>query len=182
MKQKWVRKIRVVGATLCGLFVAGIGARDAHASPDYPPLLQSALDQEFPAVKHCAPLCTACHQTTQGGPGNLNPFGATLEGFGLVQQNDASVALSIHNLANASPIPDTDHDGTNDVDEINKGDSPSIAGPAGTGQFCPDIGYGCGARIAAPPPRERSSLIPAALLGLGLVAARRRRLSARRGR
>ena len=157
------------------------GAPGAQASPDYPVALQQALDHEYPAVKHCAPLCTACHNTTQGGPGNINPFGATLEHFGLSERNAALVPIAIHALATASPPPDTDGDNVSDVDELNAGDSPSLAGPAGTGQFCPDIAYGCGAHIAATPARDRWSLVPAALVTLGLILARRRRSSARAG-
>jgi len=152
---------------------------EAQASPDYPAALQQALDREFPAVKHCAPLCSACHNTTQGGPGNINPFGATLIRFGLEQSNAALVPLAVHALATADPIPDTDDDGSNDIDELNRGDSPSIAGPAGTSQFCPDIAYGCGARVALGPLPARMSFVAAAALGLGLLARRRRRPLAR---
>ncbi len=172
----WNRRVAI--SMVCGLALL-VSAPVAHASPDYPAALAQALDQEFPMVKHCVPLCTACHKTTLGGPGNINPFGVTLESLGLGQSNDALVPVAIHALATATPIPDTDGDGVNDVDEINQGDSPSIAGPAGTGQFCPDISYGCGAHIAAAPPRDRVSLIPAALVALGLIVARRRKATVR---
>jgi hypothetical protein len=82
------------------------------------------------------------------------------------------------------PPIDSDGDGVSDVDELNAGDSPSIAGPAGQGQFCSDLQYGCGARIAAAPPVDRLSLLSAGLVTLGLVLSRRRRskLRARRAR
>ena len=163
------------------LFAAGSLAvtRPAHASSDYPPALKAALDKAFPNVTHCVPLCTACHNTTQGGPGNINVFGAELENLGLLPGNAALVDVAIQALVAANPPPDSDGDGTSDVDELNAGDSPSIAGPAGVGQFCPDINYGCGAHIAAAPPRDRLSLIPAALVALGLIAARRRKSKSR---
>lgn len=161
-------------------FVAALGtlgvARPALASSDYPPALKAALDTEFPNFSHCVPLCTACHNTTQGGPGNINVFGATLESsnIGLIPGDASRVAVAIHNLAMASPPPDSDGDGVSDVDELNAGDSPSIAGPAGQGQFCPDIKYGCGAHIASKPAVDRLSLIPAALVMLGMIGLRRR--------
>ncbi len=173
-------------ALLVGLSSLGL-ARTAQASPDFPPYLKEALDKEFPSVVHCVPLCTACHNTTEGGPGNLNVFGVTLEGSGIgLQPGDADpahdlalVESAIHNLALAMPPPDSDHDGISDVTELNDGDSPSIAGPAGVGQFCPDIRYGCGARIAAAPPVDRFSLLTSGLVAFGLVLARRRRSKAR---
>jgi hypothetical protein len=173
-------------ALLVGLSSLGL-ARTAQASPDFPPYLKDALDKEFPMIVHCVPLCTACHNTTQGGPGNLNSFGVTLESsqIGLMQGNTdpahdlALVESAIHNLVTLDPTSDSDHDGTSDIDELNAGDSPSIAGPAGVGQFCPDIRYGCGARIAAAPPVDRFSLLTGGLVAFGLVMARRRRSKAR---
>ncbi|HEY4105489.1 MAG TPA: hypothetical protein VGM44_16435 [Polyangiaceae bacterium] len=165
----------LIGAALLALCAI---ARPAHASSDYPPALKDALDKEFPDVNHCVPLCTACHKTTQGGPGNINVFGSTLErsDIGLVQGDASRVAPAIHNLALAMPPIDSDGDGVSDIDEINTGDSPSIAGPAGDSQFCPDTTYGCGAHIAARPPSDGWSLIPAGLVALGLLAVRRRKV------
>ncbi len=173
---KHLGKISLYGAAvIAGLTTLGM-ARPAFASSDYPQALQAALDKEFPTYTHCVPLCTACHNTTAGGPGNINVFGATLESsnIGLVPGDATRVAPAIHNLAMASPPPDSDGDGVSDVDELNAGDSPSIAGPAGVGQFCPDIKYGCGAHIAAKPAVDRLSLIPAFAVMLGLIGLRRR--------
>ena len=169
------RFARVCVVTLLGAMSSLGFARTARASSDYPPALQAALDKAYPATKHCVPLCTACHNTTAGGPGNINVFGAQLEHFGLLPGNAALVDVAVQALVAATPPPDSDGDGTSDVDELNAGDSPSIAGPAGIGQFCPDIAYGCGAHIAAAPPKDRLSLIPAALVSLGLIAMRRRK-------
>jgi hypothetical protein len=173
-------------ALLVGLCTLGF-ARSAQASQSYPPYLKAALDKEFPSVNHCVPLCTACHKTTAGGPGNINLFGATLESskIGLLPGgSEQDVENAIHALAITMPPIDSDGDGVSDVDELNAGDSPSIAGPAGQGQFCSDLQYGCGARIAAAPPVDRLSLLSAGLVTLGLVLSRRRRskLRARRAR
>ena len=172
----YLDKISLSTIALCAGFITLSVARPAHASSDYPPALKAALDTEFPNVTHCVPLCTACHNTTQGGPGNINVFGATLESsaIGLIPGDATRVAPAIHNLAIAMPPIDSDGDGVSDVDELNAGDSPSIAGPAGVGQFCPDITYGCGAHIAVAKPVDRLSLIPASLVVLGLIGLRRR--------
>jgi len=177
----YLAKISLSGvALLAGLITLG-AARTAHASSDYPPALKAALDAEFPNSTHCVPLCTACHNTTQGGPGNINVFGATLESsnIGLIPGDSSRVATAIHNLALAMPPTDSDGDGVSDIDELNAGDSPSIAGPAGMGQFCPDIKYGCGAHIAEARHLDRLSLIPAGLVMLGLIGLRRRSLRTR---
>jgi len=161
-----------------GAFGSLTFATKARASSDYPPALQAALDKAYPNTKHCVPLCTACHNTTQGGPGNINVFGAELEHFGLLPGNAALVDVAVQSLVAANPPPDSDGDNVSDIDELNAGDSPSIAGPAGTGQFCPDIAYGCGAHIATAAPPDRLSLIPAAVVAFGLILARRRKLKA----
>lgn len=172
----YLGKISLSGAALiAALGTLGV-ARPALASSDYPPALKAALDTEFPNYTHCVPLCTACHNTTQGGPGNKNVFGDTLErsDIGLIPGDASRVSVAIHNLALAMPPIDSDGDGVSDVDELNAGDSPSIAGPAGTGQFCPDIKYGCGAHITSKPAVDQLSLIPAGLVVLGMISLRRR--------
>jgi hypothetical protein len=168
-------------ALLCGLAVASLGvARTAQASSDYPAALAAAIATQYPTAIKCVPLCTACHLTTQGGPSMLNKFGANLESVGgLLPGNANLVAPAFMQLASVDP--DSDGDGTHDIEEIIAGNSPSLPFPDGEGQFCPDIKYGCGAHIAAPPPVDRFSLITAGLVVFGFAFARRRR-SALRGR
>jgi hypothetical protein len=142
--------------------------------------LAAALDKYAPktdGTSYCVPLCTACHKTTQGGPGNTNVFGATLErsDIGLVPGDASRVDPAIAKWAAIMPAIDSDGDGVSDIDEIMAGDSPSVAGPAGDGQFCPDTTYGCGAHIATRPPTDGLSLIPIAFVAAGLFAARRRK-------
>jgi len=176
------RLARVCVGTLFSVVCLLSSARLARASSNYPQALKDALDKHFPGATHCVPLCTACHNTTRGGPGDPNPFGITLEHLGLLPGNAALVEPALAALIAAQPPIDTDMDGVSDIDELNKGDSPWMPGPAGTGQFCPDIAYGCGAHIAAAPPRDRLSLIPAALVAVGLIAARRRASKTRAAR
>jgi hypothetical protein len=168
-------------ALLVGLASLGV-VRSARASWDYPPALAAAIASQYPMAVKCVPLCTACHLTTQGGPGNLNVFGVNMENVGGLLPGDASlVGPALAKLAKVDP--DSDGDGTHDIEEIEAGDSPSVALPLGIGEFCPDIKYGCGARIAPAPPVDRFSLFTAGLVVFGLAAARRRRaaLRAKRG-
>ena len=190
-------KIRVpviAAAVLVGLASLG-SARTAHASSEFPGALQAALQAEFPkdkyAVTFCVPLCTACHTTTLGGPGNLNPFGKNLEGVGGLAfgngNKDQKVLDAVKKYFAATPAAggvidstgmlafDSDGDLTSDRDELIQLDSPSIAGAEGKLAFCPDIRYGCGARVAAaPPPVDRVGLFSAGLALLGLAVFRRR--------
>jgi hypothetical protein len=168
-------------SVLCVAQIIGLAslavARSAQASPDYPPALAAAIANQYPSAVKCVPLCTACHLTMLGGLGMLNSFGASLKNIGELVPGDANrVAPALMKLAATMPPVDSDGDGISDVDELIVGDSPSIAGNAGKNQFCPDIKYGCGARIAAVPPVDRLSLLCMGLAALGCVAGRRRRL------
>ena len=167
-------------AALLGLGIASLGfARKAQASSDYPPLLAAAIANEYPNAVKCVPLCTACHLTTAGGPEMLNKFGTSLTSYGLLRGSPNTVEPAFDALAAADPDSDGDH--INDIEEIVAGNSPSVAYPAGEGEFCPDIKYGCGAHIAAAPlpPVDRVGLFSAALVVLGFAVARRRRGAAR---
>ena len=172
----------LAAALLSGLAVVG-SAGTAQASPAYPPFLQAALEKQL-GVTLCIPQCSACHLTNAGGPGMLNVFGANLEkpktmgGGGLLPGGtEAGVEDAITAYFTASPTNDSDNDGTDDADEIKKGDSPAIAAPRGAGEFCPDIKYGCaGGRIASAPARDdKPAFFAAALVVVGLSAAMRRR-------
>ena len=179
----------LLGAALfVGLATLG-SARTAHASSDFPASLQKALNAHFPGQQFCVPLCTACHNTTKGGPGDVNVFGHNLEFNGFLAQGnpnaDAKVAMALENYFMKTPGAndkqvngkwDSDGDGVSDEDELRELSSPSLALPRGEGEFCPDIKYGCFARIAAaPPPADRLGLFSAGLAVLGLAALRRRR-------
>lgn len=175
-------------ACLVGLTTFG-SARSAHASSDFPAALQKALQAQpqFAGTTFCVPLCTACHNTTQGGPQNINPFGHNLEFYGgLALGNadaDAKVLGAVTRYFMATPaagVPqvggkwDSDNDGVSDEQELKDLSSPSLARPRGEHEFCSDLAYGCGARIApAPPPVDRIGLFSASFVILGLAAFRR---------
>ena len=170
-------------ASLTGLLAFGscaLVSRSAEASPTYPPFLENAVAEQIPNAPKCAPQCTACHLTTAGGFGTLNKFGHNLQMIGGLlpggSQADVTHALKILVAAD----PDSDGDGIKDVEEIEAGDSPALAAPNGAAQWCPDIKYGCGARIAAAPPAvDGPGLFSAGLVVLGFAVARRWRGSAR---
>ncbi|HKO46908.1 MAG TPA: hypothetical protein VJV79_04255 [Polyangiaceae bacterium] len=183
----------VLGAALLvGLATFG-SARTAQASLPYTSSLQKALNAHFGRTDFCVPLCTACHNTTKGGPQDLNVFGRNLWINGPLPRgySDAQVAAAVEAYFDKSPPPnmpqvngkwDSDADGFSDEDELAGFDSPSLAGPIGEDQFCPDITYGCGARIAAaPPPVDRLGLFSAGLVVLGLAAFRRLKRAPRAG-
>jgi hypothetical protein len=163
-------------ALLCGLALAALGRTGtAHASSNYPPELARVISKKYPSAVQCVPACTACHLTTVGGPGMMNKFGLSLEKYGLLPGNPGLIENAFNKLADANP--DSDGDGKTDTDEIQNGNSPSLAFPDGEGQFCPDIKYGCGAHIAAAPAPavDRLGLLSAGCVVLGFAALRRRR-------
>ncbi len=175
----------VLGATL----IAGLGCvRNASASSAFPSALKTALDAHFPGQTFCVPLCTACHNTTKGGPLDLNVFGHNFQFHGPILTGDRQAYRLTDELAQSfmtAPGPgdpqvngkwDSDGDGISDEDELQEYSSPSIAGPRGEHAFCPDIAYGCGARVAsAPPPTDRIALLAAGLAVLGASRLRVRR-------
>jgi hypothetical protein len=143
--------------------------------------LANAVAEQLPNAPKCVPQCTACHLTTEGGFGTLNKFGLSLKDIGglLPEGTQADVTKAFQALAAVDP--DSDGDGTHDIEEISAGNSPALAYPNGEGEFCPDIKYGCGAHIAAapPPPVDGKGLFSAGVVVLGFALARRRRGASR---
>jgi hypothetical protein len=187
-----IKKTRtaLVSALLTCLTIFGSQGR-ASASPTFPPVLRDALEKQL-NQSFCVPLCTACHLTTAGGPGNYNLFGAGLFASGLMTPDNNLVAPAVAKYLgtpppagaklNAQGQVDTDGDGIGDIEELKNGDSPSVPGPRGVGQFCTDLKYGCaGGRIApAPPPADNLGLLSAAIVVVGFAAMRRRQRKAKR--
>lgn len=143
-------------------------ARPARAETTFPPALQKALEKRFPGTAYCVPSCLACHTVLTGGATNLNSFGLNMLKNGLAG-DPARVEPALNKLLDAKL--DSDGDGTSDEDELK-----ALSAPGGPGDFCPDITYGCGARIApAQPPVDKVGLFSAGLVVLGLAFLRRRR-------
>ena len=164
----------VLSAVLVGL-VTLASAHSAHASSSYPPEVQKALSKQF-GKDYCVPQCTLCHQTNVGGIGTLNSFGSSLRAeTGLFVLNPGAVGPAFEKYFADKPNADSDGDAMSDLKELEVGSSPSVKLPRGEGLVCPDITYGCGARVAAaPPPVDRLGLVSAGLAVLGLAALRRR--------
>jgi hypothetical protein len=157
--------------------------RTANASSNFPAALKTALEAYFPGQTYCVPLCTACHNTTAGGPGDLNKFAKNWENQGLLLPVFADrLTKELSDYLTKAPGPndpqvggkwDSDGDGVSDEEELKNFSSPALAGPVA---FCTDLTYGCGARIAsAPPPIDKVGLFSAGLVVLGLTLLRRRR-------
>lgn len=156
---------------LSALVIFGAAAR-VDASESYPGVMQEELDMP------CAPPCTVCHQSNQGGVGTIKPdsFGAAVLDRGLRFRDDACIpevlaAVESGAMGNAcegmldtssGTAVDSDQDGTSDVQELREGTDPNGSANA---SLCA-LTYGCGARIAPEPRASRWPWLSAASLGL----------------
>jgi len=196
----------LAAALLVALATLGF-APSASALSSFPSALEKALSKQFPDVAFCVPSCAACHLTVRGGPGEINFFGANLENQpmpgNLIKGNNgdvdkklddavtryfastpaAGLATAIAHFPDGSRLSyDSDRDGISDYEELRVLDSPSLALPRGEKEFCPDITYGCFARVAAAPPAaDHLGLFSAGLVVLGLAAIRRLKRAPRVG-
>ncbi len=189
-----VRPLHLAVAASLALTAFGT-AREAHASSTYPAEVAKALEQQF-HQSYCVPQCITCHLTNEGGFGTMNVFGHNLELKGMLPpltpaqvvpafaryfavmpaatDPQASTTFIDGSMPATRPFFDSDQDGKSDYTELQNFDSPSVAGPRGVSAVCPDIAYGCFARVAAaPPPADRLGLFSAGLVVLGLTAFRR---------
>jgi len=189
-------------ALAAGLTLATFGSvRGAHASPSYPPEVKKALEAQFKGQTYCVPQCITCHVTNEGGFNTMNVFGHNLEFYGRLPPSNPGLVVGAFDTyfkstpaagiptANTTfldgtmrPFYDSDSDGISDYTELQNSDSPSLPLPRGEKEFCPDIAYGCFARVAAaPPPANGLGVFSAGLLVLGLAAFRRLKRTARSG-
>jgi hypothetical protein len=131
----------------------------AHASSIYPPEIRAHLGLSY------TPDCSVCHANGQTGFGTVTtPFGTSMRSRGLVSQNIASLDTALDALA--AERTDSDHDGVPDIDELEAGSDPNVAG----GGSVPPPSYGCfdvTGQAASP-----LALLPVAL-ALLLLRARR---------
>jgi hypothetical protein len=175
-------KVSVLSVALLVALASFGVARHAQAAPDYPPRLQSWLEGKF-NKPFCVPQCTVCHLNNLGGFGTLNVFGANLKKYGglLGIPNDPNFASDIDKyfaaVAAGMANGDSDGNGVPDLTELD-----NLMSPAGPGQICPDIEYGCaGGRIASsPPPTDRFGLLSAGLVLAGFAVMRRRQRRTKR--
>jgi hypothetical protein len=96
---------------LVALLGAATWSSPVEASQRFPVVVQSSLGLAK------APPCTLCHQTDRGGENTTTqPFGRTVQRFGAVKKNDASL---VHALEQANEEgTDSDGDCVPDIDEL----------------------------------------------------------------
>jgi hypothetical protein len=148
-------------------------APSAHANPKFPELLQ----QNVPMP--CAPACTICHQTNEGGYGTVKPktIGASWVMYGLDGGSPSSLVPAL--MAAKSEMNDADGDGIPDVTELAMGENPSD--PTNAAPLCgadapKSVQYGCASRIAPQGHVDNVAAAASALVALlGVSALRRRR-------
>ena len=165
---------------LLGLSLSGT-PRSAFASSTYPEQVQLTMSKRLNA-SYCVPQCVLCHRTNLGGLKTMNLFGQSLKDKGSFQgATPSKVEQWLETYLTSFPDLDSDQDGVTDVKELEAGSSPAIPGANGENLICPDITYGCGARIAPISP-ERSPTEAALISLVGLASAAfawRRRFGAR---
>lgn len=122
----------------------------------------------------CAPACTLCHGDSTGGNGTVvKPLGRALLDAGALPNDEASLRAALA-AVDAAAI-DSDGDGTGDVDELEAGRDPNVAGE---GELCA-VTYGCGARVAVTAVGRDAPSLYAVLWGGALVWLRARRAGRR---
>jgi uncharacterized protein (TIGR03382 family) len=140
----------------------------ALASFNYPAALQAEVGVD------CAPTCTVCHATADGGTGTVTQgFGVAMQGAGLTGGGDeAGLRAAVAALSDDGT--DSDGDGTSDVDALAAGLDPNT-GAVFCGEGAVPVEtptYGC---VQHAPVGAAAALAAA---GAALLARRRRTAAA----
>lgn len=159
--------LRVALAAACA---ASAWLTSAHATPDYPLVIDAVLGTSCPQ-----PLsrCLICHVTARGGQGTAEQlFAKKLRGspYNLKGNDPNALKSALDQLFSLPVAPDSDKDGESDEEELLRCGNPS--GP----DFGEGPEYGCdGAHLA--PHAAPSGALGALALGISalLVRAARRR-------
>ncbi|HKO93239.1 MAG TPA: hypothetical protein VJU61_18920 [Polyangiaceae bacterium] len=171
-RRRFSHSLQVALAAACA---ASAWLTSAHATPDYPPVIDAVLGTSCPE-----PLsrCLICHVTARGGQGTAEQlFARKLRGspYNLKGNEPRALAAALEQLFSL-PVPsDSDSDGESDQDELERCGNPS-GEDFGVGPV-----YGCdGAHLA--PRAEPDGALGALALGLSglLVHVARRRANADR--
>ncbi len=172
-----MRRIFFLAVLLAGFFATS----RAHATAEFPSVIQSHFNITCTDGGIATPDCIICHQNDNGGLGTATrPFGAWMKSNGLTPFNDSELDTLL-DKANAANI-DTNCDGIPDITELQSCDWPALET---LGTACGDdagtsipvtVYYGCQASPALPASAAIS-------ISFGLVAlivfARRKKPKAR---
>ncbi|HTV24970.1 MAG TPA: hypothetical protein VMG12_40030 [Polyangiaceae bacterium] len=161
------RRARAARWLVLGSLWGILPAADAHATPEYPLVLDNFFQTSCPNPNS---RCVICHTSSRGGQATaVRPFAQTLRPLGLNRGRDVAALQGA--LAALPDTTDSDEDGAPDKEELMMCGNPSGddlgAGPE----------YGCDGAHLAPLP-ARSSDAPVALLSLfvaSVIVWRRRR-------
>jgi hypothetical protein len=117
--------------------IATLTPGPAGATPGFPAEIQAHLGLTY------TPACSVCHVGTPGPGTATTPFAVTLQGFGLVAYDNASLdtALDDDKADNVSSAGD----GVSDVQKLENGEDPNaVAGDGGSvAAPFPPPDYGC---------------------------------------
>lgn len=153
---------RALCALLWGGSLFGL-PRAAHATPDYPLVIDATLEVSCPR-----PLsrCLICHTTARGGQRTaVQPLAQALRSYGLTRGNDVGALRGA--LQSLPEDAESDGDGVPDKEELRACGNPSGEELG----FGPE--YGCdGARLAPHAPPDLPLAVVAA--GVAAVIVRRR--------
>lgn len=154
----------IAKSTMFGL-VLGVclAAADAHATPEYPLILDATFGTQCPNPNS---RCVICHTSSRGGQSTaVRPFAVTLRPYGLNRGRDGGALQQA--LAALPDTTDSDEDGAPDKDELMMCGNPSGS----------DLGigpeYGCdGAQLVPRSPSDAPFAL-IALLVAGAIVRRR---------
>lgn len=115
-----------------GCLVFGLAETQAHATPNFPAVVQSKLKLAD------APDCTLCHAGAPGRGTVTTPFGETIRSRGAIAYDENALKTALDAIS--AEKKDSDKDGVPDVDELAASTDPNAA--AGVTVIVPE--YGCG--------------------------------------
>jgi len=142
------------------MLVALFFVHTAAANPKYPAIVYNELGLDV------APACTLCHRDNLGGLKTVEkPFGLEVMARGLTGTNGEQVLPGIlDDMASEDPPSDVDGDGVGDIQELQDGTDPNVAGST-----LEPPQYGC---LSTTPRTTPAALL--SLAALGFVLRRRR--------
>jgi hypothetical protein len=166
-RRRLSHSLRVALAAACA---ASAWLTSAHATPDYPLVIDAVLGTSCPQ-----PLsrCLICHVTARGGQGTAEQlFAKRLRGspYNLKGNDPNALKAALDQLFALPVAPDSDKDGESDEEELLRCGNPSGA------DFGEGPEYGCDGAHLAPRAKPEGALgaLALALSGLLVHSARRR--------